>query len=993
MRRIYLVLMLLAIVAGQVGGQNLKMYQYKQDDAQFLFFDKNLSQYIPHMVRNYEHSKAVHEKIWVSDSLYVPERPMMYVTDWEDAGNGGASVIPYTTVQIGMAPLDFSFFVAPSVERYRHLFDHEYTHVVMMDKYTQADLGWRKFLGMKVAPSSTVPITTLWSYLTTPRWYAPRWYQEGISCFMETWLGGGQGRALGGYDEMYFRSIIDSGNKLYSVVGLETEGTTQDFQLGTNSYLYGTRFVNYLVYQYGYDKLIAFYNRTADSHRYFINQFKAVYGRPLRDVWEEWIQFENEHQKENLETIGEYPLTEVKPIVDEPLGSVSPLVYDKEANCFYAAMNYPGKIAHLEKIDAATGKHTVLCTLEGVQLYQVSYVAFDPNRRRIFFTSQNNKFRGIRVYDLEKGRITEKLNFQRMSNLVYDPVKDRLYGLFVNAGVEHLAYYDADLKERTILYSFPFGESVFDLDVSHDGNYITASRSGLNGEQSLIRFSVHGLETADLKYDTLLTLEDSNLGQFRFSQDDSSLIGNSYYTGVSNIWKYNFKDSSFDLMSNTKTGLFAPLEMESGELAALEFHRDGMQPVLVPQKKIEDANAIEFLGQKAYAKNPQLEHIGDLNEDFVVKDFKEVYDKIEEYNPFKEMKMIGAYPDISGFRDRKAFNQVTPVIGYRFLFQDPIGLNSLSLSVGTSPWSSNDWKNKFHFEAKWHYYFWSAEAAWNQTDFYDLFGPFRTSREGYKFRVAYDYSNTMLSPATFAWGASAAAYGMMDALPLYQEIDVKVKNMQTFDVYVQRNNTRTSLGGVMPESGYRLYADAYSYLASGKLYPSLSAGADVGFLVPIMRNTSFWLRTAAGQYFGDKDSVFGNTYFGGFRNNIIDYRDPYRFRSESAMPGVEIDAIKAHSFAKATAELNLKPFRFNNFGAMPIYPTYAQLTIFSSDLLTSEGTFSKMTNYVNIGAQLNLEVVLMNFFKTTWSVGYAKMLSPAGCGLPSGQWMVSLKLL
>ena len=82
---------------------------------------------------------------------------------------------------------------------------------------------------------------------------------------METWLGGGVGRALGGYDEMYFRSIIDGGDKLYSVVGLETEGSTKDFQVGANAYLYGTRFVNYLTKTYGYEKMIQFYNRTADS--------------------------------------------------------------------------------------------------------------------------------------------------------------------------------------------------------------------------------------------------------------------------------------------------------------------------------------------------------------------------------------------------------------------------------------------------------------------------------------------------------------------------------------------------------------------------------------------------------------------------------------------------------------------------------------------------------------------------------------------------------
>ena len=44
---------------------------------------------------------------------------------------------------------------------------------------------------------------------------------------------------MGFYDEMYFRSIVDAGEPLYSLIGLETEGTTVDFQVGANSYLYG----------------------------------------------------------------------------------------------------------------------------------------------------------------------------------------------------------------------------------------------------------------------------------------------------------------------------------------------------------------------------------------------------------------------------------------------------------------------------------------------------------------------------------------------------------------------------------------------------------------------------------------------------------------------------------------------------------------------------------------------------------------------------------
>lgn len=333
----------------QISAQTI--YKYERDDATMLFFSKNLSDYIPHITRMYQSGKSLHEQIWEMDSLhrYIPQPAVMLISDWEDDGNAGVCALPTNTIFIGMAPLNFSYHTAPSTERYSHLFRHEYTHVVMSDKYNSSDLKWRKFIGTKLLVEPEHPFSAPFSYLTIPRWYAPRWYHEGIACFMETWTGGGHGRALGEYDEMNFRSLVESDSRIYSIVGLETEGTTQDFQVGANAYLYGVRFVNYLVYQYGFDKLISFYNRTEDSKALFNKQFEKVYGKSIRLMWEEWIAFEHEHQQENLDAIEEYPITPTASLTDQSLGSMSPIILDKKNNCLYSAVNYPGKIAHIER--------------------------------------------------------------------------------------------------------------------------------------------------------------------------------------------------------------------------------------------------------------------------------------------------------------------------------------------------------------------------------------------------------------------------------------------------------------------------------------------------------------------------------------------------------------------------------------------------------------------------------------------------------------------
>ena len=977
--------------------QNQTYYQYKTDQAQLVFFDKNLSRYIPHMIRMYQNGKALHDQVWTSDSVYVPESPLMLLTDWEDDGNGGAAPLPRNFIQIGMAPISMSYYINPSAERYRQLFCHEYTHIVMTDKYNRSDLGWRRFFGTKVGTDDSQPISALWSYLSVPRWYAPRWYHEGIACFMETWMGGGVGRALGGYDEMYFRSIIGGGNKLFSVVGLETEGSTMDFQVGANAYLYGTRFVNYLTAQYGYDKLINFYNRTADSRTFFGNQFKNVYGRPLRKVWNEWKEDEKRHQEANLAAIRQYPITETAALTKDALGSVSPLVYNPATGKAYAAMNAPGDFAHITEIDLGSGKQRKVTDVYGIQLYNPAFVALDCNSGRLIFTVNNGRMRGLRVYDLQKKRVVKKLDYQRVNNIVYDNASDCMYGLFSNGGTQSIVRYDRNLENPEIIYAFPFGVSVSDMDVSHDGKLLSMTKQGDNGEHTLLLFRTEDLANALYKYEELLTWEDSNLSQFRFSLDDRYLIGSSYYTGVSNLWQIDLQTRETQMLSNTEYGLFAPLEIEPGKLLALEFERDGMRPVTLERKVVQDANAVALYGQRAYENNREaLETVGLLKEPLPQLEFGDIYNNITPYSVLGEMRFAGAYPIVTGFTDAAAWNHVTPVLGYRLIFSDPVGLSSVKLALGVSPWSSNDLKNKFHADLEWKYYFWTLKAAWNHTDFYDLAGPMRSSRKGYMASLSYDYSTSLISPYTKSWGASVATYGDMDALPLYQEIslDEGIRSMQTASIYGEISKTRRTLGAVMKEQGYELGIEGYSYLAGGRFFPSVDATADFGVLLPIDRNTSFWLRTAGGHAFGDAASAFGNSYFGGFRNNRVDNRNAFQYRNSRAMPGAAIDAIPAHTYAKAMAELNLRPIRLNDFGALFLYPTWIQCSLFGVGLSTWNPA-SPQQMYYSAGMQLTTELVFFNYLKTTLSVGYGHLFAPEGFpgGRHDNELMVSLKLL
>ena len=73
------------------------IYKYEQRDSSMnrgvtlTFFSKTLSQYIPHIIRQYEHGKALHDTVWGRPAI---QPPFMMLTDWEDDGNGGAAPLP-----------------------------------------------------------------------------------------------------------------------------------------------------------------------------------------------------------------------------------------------------------------------------------------------------------------------------------------------------------------------------------------------------------------------------------------------------------------------------------------------------------------------------------------------------------------------------------------------------------------------------------------------------------------------------------------------------------------------------------------------------------------------------------------------------------------------------------------------------------------------------------------------------------------------------------
>ncbi len=967
-------LSLLMIFQAQLTAQSI--IKSDTESLQLVYLGDRYTYLTPHVLRSYFNALNFHEELWSYDAGKV----YVMLNDFQDYGNGGAITMPLNQIFIGIGSYNFAFSIIPSSERFQWLFNHELVHVVMTDKANSRDKFWRQLFFGKVRRDEKYPVSALWSYATVPRWYAPRWYQEGIACFMETWMAGGLGRAMGYYDEMYFRSIVNENAPIHSVVGLETEGTALDFQVGANSYLYGTRFVTWLANEYGIDKLKEFYLRSENSKAFYGSQFKKVYEQPISQAWHQWAEFEYEFQNTNIQKVKEYPLTSFQPITRHALGNMSTYRYNPKTEKIYGAVNYPGVISQISEIDIKTGNMRKIAVLDSPSLYYTTHLAYDADSNRIFISEQNYKYRSLVSIDASTGKKTTLIKFSRTGDLVFNNNDRSIWGVRLDNGYAALVKIPPPYVEIISLYTAPFGRAIFDLDISPDGQLLSASLSGIRGEQELVVFDISQLEHGSQRYQSLLTFEDNTLNQFKFSLDGQSLIGTSYYNGVSNIWRIGLEEKNLELLSNTETGFFMPLQYHPDSLLVLRFYRDGMKPGRIPIEVLSEANAIEFMGNAVVMNNPEVIEWS-LPQPPPV-DAENVPE--ETYRPVNEMVLANAWPDIAGYKN-------TAVAGYRMHWRDPLALSQINVFIGTSPWSQYQDKQKLHAQFEWNYWNWKLLASWNKVDFYDLFGPTKRGRAGYTAGITYDRSYMLREPLKWSYNFGIFTYGDLEVLPQHQNVVSPIRNLQAANIGYNLSRLRRTLGGIEDERGYSWSVSATTFYAGGEFYPSFFSSQSAGFLIPGIRNTSFWVRNSIGQSFGTSESALSYFYLGGFRNNYVDWQEAKQYRSKLSFPGADIDEIKAYSFVRTMAELNLKPLRTRNFGTTWLYPTFIQTSFFGTHLLTDPSERHPTRNIFNLGVQTDIEIVMFSYMKTKWSAGYAGMFEYQH--KPSWQWMLSLKLL
>jgi hypothetical protein len=531
------------------------------------------------------------------------------------------------------------------------------------------------------------------------------------------------------------------------------------------------------------------------------------------------------------------------------------------------------------------------------------------------------------------------------------------------------------------IYSWPYGKDIYDIDISPNGKYLSGALAEASGRQSLIMMRTDGLIAGDTSYATIFDFGNSNPANFIFSEDARYLFGSSYYSGVSNIYRYDIEADSMEAVTNCEAGFFRPIPISDDSIIVMNYTGKGFVPAIIPNLTIEDISAIKFLGQEIVKKHPMvkdwvLSSPATIDPDTIPADSG-------RYHPLKYIGLASGYPIVEGYKHYTS-------VGMRFNLSSPIGLHRASLSTTYTPSKGIPDDEKWHGKFSYHHLGWTINARYNAAEFYDLFGPTKSSRKGYSLGINFRKTLLFDEPKTIHYTLSATGYGGLKRMPDYQNVSTSYDKFYTFSGEMTFRNLRTSLGAVDYEKGFRLQIVSGNTLVNKKLYPRVYSNFDYGIPLPIS-HLSLWLRGSAGHSFGEREEPFANFFFGGFGNNWVDNSSIKRYRSYYSFPGVELNDIGGINFGKIIAELSLPPLRFRRLGFPAFYCTWIRPAIFASGIMTNVDNDFYRRKVYNIGGQVDIRLQLLSHNKLTVSFGYAAAFEDSRN--ISDEFMVSLKVL
>lgn len=123
----------------------------------------------------------------------------------------------------------------------------------------------------------------------------------------------------------------------------------------------------------------------------------------------------------------------------------------------------------------------------------------------------------------------------------------------------------------------------------------------------------------------------------------------------------------------------------------------------------------------------------------------------------------------------------------------------------------------------------------------------------------------------------------------------------------------------------------------------------------------------------------------------MDHRDIKQFRETESFPGIDINAVAAGNYAKAQIEWTTPPLRFRRAGMPSFYFRWADLSLYTTGLVTNVDQRALRQELASVGVQLDVRSITLSHLESTFSVGYAAAVQRSGPF--HSAWMFSFKIM
>jgi WD40-like Beta Propeller Repeat len=914
---------------------------------------------------------------------YQPSDKIIINTyDVNDYGFASASTTPQNFIRLEIEPLEPGYEFVPFNERIQWLLSHELVHIIVNDAEVEPETFYRSIFG-KVPPEKIQPLSALYSFFTNFNRYSPRWHQEGIAIFFETWLSGGFGRILGSFDEMYFRTSVHEGMPFPSQLDLETILSHNSIVLENIHYIYGGRFLAYLSITYGSDKVVDWFRTIkGDAFTGFEGKFREVFNKDFYSAWADFISYEIKFQEENISVLEKSELTELRKLNSENFGWVSNPCLDRPSNSLYYIYHRSGQLCTLQSLNLSTGISNQLTSIATPSMLQVSSIALDEANGLLFYTTNNNQlYRDIWAYQLETG--DEKMLFEnaRVGDLTVSPQKHELWGVQHDAGFATLVRSPYPYKELITFKTFGIGDEIYNLSIDDSGRRLAAVIKKASGIQSIVIINTDGV-AIDSLFEYKVISSSGSPENPSWSEDGKFLYWNAYTNGVSNIFRFDFNSLSTKAITNCVTGLFRPLEILPDSIFAFEYFTNGFKPVIFKNEPANFLPAINYLGQRVIEENPKL-YSWNLNTDTT--NINPMDFSLEtNYNAFENLHLQALFPMVSGFQNQVVFGLFTRI-------SDPLLIHDFYLSAGVSPLSENPSYPLWHFRFKYDYkqllFF---EVLYNGDDFFDLFNKLKRGMLGEQYKIGHTYYWLYDNPLKIKQASTLTLYRNVEYV--YDNlVRVSQPDFAVLATNLNSKNLRKTIGSSDYEYGNELNWTVALYGTEfDQPEVAVNTYADFSnYRTWLWKHNVLHVKIAGGYLWYNENLVQSKFYFGGFGNRPVDNDEVKQFRRIFRFPGISIYSLDVEEFGKLMLENDFPPIRVSDWILFDQFVNHFDFSIYSQGLITE----SYLGNYlVDIGAQMDIKLKHWYNLESTFSAGIAKAWVLPN-GMADWEWFLSIKLL